>query len=509
MGPSINELLDERTKAFRAIDFGAGTKSGTKEAWQRLTDAQERVDQALDRLPAESTAKTDLLAANAEYKRVMSIYRTRFVDVVERETGEAGGKGGGMFASMKGAEGPTRLEELKTAAGPRWPQVKNDLAQVVYEDLAAEGPRKLVESVQAAHSGAMTAKYQPEVLKELLGVTPETTQQAVGKLQQFDQATAGRQAALALTDPTTFKNLEGVYGPEHLGKLKTLFGDEWNNLKVDVGQVLLEKLEGSGGPMELAKNIQKAYTTPGKAPYTREVLEEFFPTLNAAKANSTVAQLESAEKSFAGEFRAAVAKNKGLDPKYADVDSILTYLGKNEGTGLEFRRYMSSHAPGLLEDVQNRLLEKTIKEATTASGLITGDGIRQAAKTDNIAKGLKMAFGTENPEKINLLAETVDAAAAGAGQPDRSLLSKLALAGTGAIGKIKPLFNPIEAGSQAIMGASQGFRVDNLLRTKLMIKISQDPEIRRIMEKPFNDLSHNEKALLQARLPQMLQNAVR
>jgi hypothetical protein len=43
----------------------------------------------------------------------------------------------------------------------------------------------------------------------------------------------------------------------------------------------------------------------------------------------------------------------------------------------------------------------------------------------------------------------------------------------------------------------------------MLIKISQDPEIRAIMEKPFLDLTSRDKALLQARLPLMAQGLVR
>lgn len=185
-GKSINDLRDELTKAYDAIDYTAPVQGATFDKYAKVKEIKDQLNKALDALPAGSPVVQAYKDAQKFYANNIERFKGSYANSILRDIGEEGGGEAAIITKLGGTDGAKYLSELKNLTGDSFPKIRDAVGQQIYANLSAAGPRKLLDNLECALAGQWKG-VQPKVLQEFLPqATPEKVRAARAAMELAD-----------------------------------------------------------------------------------------------------------------------------------------------------------------------------------------------------------------------------------------------------------------------------------------------------------------------------------
>lgn len=321
--PSINDLIDQRTAAMKQIQWDKPVQSASYDKFEKLEAIQDKIDGALDSLP--DTAMADKYRQiNADYKSQIARFKGGYANQILKDIGQDGGVEGGIVGRLSGVSGADNLAALKGVLGTSFDKVKPEIGQVIYNDLALDGPEKFVQRLEDAFNGKSKG-MQPEVVREFFpGLTANKLKAAKAEVEKANTtfATDFRKAItegheLNNADPDTLVDfLNKGAGSYRSEKVRDFLASTAPGTLQDAQTALLSRVIGraqSGGKLTseaLRKAAEGEYSNAfsglfgGKSPKLDGIISALETAEKDATKTSTLSKLLTAGATAGGAMAA-------------------------------------------------------------------------------------------------------------------------------------------------------------------------------------------------------------
>ncbi|MEI8280800.1 MAG: hypothetical protein WCG75_00200 [Armatimonadota bacterium] len=166
-GKSINDLRDELTNAYDAIDYTKPVQGAKFDKYAEVNRIQKELDAALESLPKDNPVVQKYKDAQKFYSQNIGRFKGSYANKVLRDIGEEGGGEASIITNLAGTDGPKYLSELKNILKEDFGTVRDSIGQQIYIKMSSGGPGKFVENLEKAIRGEWEG-VQPKVLQEFL-----------------------------------------------------------------------------------------------------------------------------------------------------------------------------------------------------------------------------------------------------------------------------------------------------------------------------------------------------
>ena len=166
-GKSINDLREELTNAYNAIDYTKPVQGATGDRYAEVARIKKELNSALESLPKDNPIVDKYKEAQAFYGDNIGRFKGSYANSILRDIGEEGGGESTIITRLGGTDGAKYLSELKNLFRDGFNEVRDSIGQQIYKEMSSGGPRKLVDNVEKAMNGEWKG-VQPSVIKEFL-----------------------------------------------------------------------------------------------------------------------------------------------------------------------------------------------------------------------------------------------------------------------------------------------------------------------------------------------------
>ena len=290
----------------------------------------------------------------------------------------------------------------------------------------------------------------------------------------------------------SLERLSGTEGPARLFELKQILGEDFNPIKEQIGKSIFNELS-IGGQSKFLDNLELALN--GKwGGFQKEVIQEFLPNASLQSVASAKKALEASTQGFSKDFRDALSKKTEIHN--ADPSVVLDFLNKSKESAPRVRAALS---PETLADTQNALLSQIVNDASKL-GSVSAESFAKSA--ENWKTALSAVYGNTAETKIKQITDALQIGAAN----KTSLISKLipTIAAVGTFTKTAPFLGNVYsvAGAGAVYGSTKS------IQDKLLAYLLENPNYRKVVSKPLEDLTNAETEMLDKDIPAIIRSLV-